>query len=139
MVGHFEQPVDPKVPFFDCGFSRRESAIDYKEVNAREDGTWSTPFQVLGGVSDDLHRGEKRRCARIVRAYVASIQVKTSMQPSVKAGCEIILSTQRLRDSYAARQKSGTSRSFGLAGLYAEGFRPKRLRIHGSNGLKNLR
>jgi hypothetical protein len=52
VVGHFDQPVDPEVPFLDCGLVRREVAVDHKEVNARPDGICDKPFQALRGVGE---------------------------------------------------------------------------------------
>jgi hypothetical protein len=44
VVGHFDQPVDPEVPFFNCGLVGREVAVDHKEVNAGTDGICDKPF-----------------------------------------------------------------------------------------------
>jgi hypothetical protein len=51
VVGHFDQPVDPEVSFFNRGLAGCEVAVDHKEVNARPDGICDKPFQALGGVS----------------------------------------------------------------------------------------
>jgi hypothetical protein len=52
VVGHFDQPVDPEVPFLNRGLVGCEVAVDYKEVNARADGICDKPFQTLRGVSE---------------------------------------------------------------------------------------
>jgi hypothetical protein len=52
VVGHLDQHVHPEVPFLDCGFVRREVAVDHKEVNARPDGICDKPFQTLRGVGE---------------------------------------------------------------------------------------
>jgi hypothetical protein len=50
VVGHFDQPVDPEVPFLNRGLVGREVAIDHKKVDTRLDGICDKPFQALGGV-----------------------------------------------------------------------------------------
>jgi hypothetical protein len=52
VVGHLDQHVHPEVPFLDCGFVRREVAVDHKEVNARPDGICDKPFQALSGIGE---------------------------------------------------------------------------------------
>jgi hypothetical protein len=52
VVGHFDQPIDPEVPFFNRGLVGREVAVDHKEVNARPDGICDKPFQTLRGVGE---------------------------------------------------------------------------------------
>jgi hypothetical protein len=52
VVGHFDQHVDPEVPFLDRGLVGREVAVDHKEVNARPDGIRDKPFQTLAGVGE---------------------------------------------------------------------------------------
>jgi hypothetical protein len=52
VVGHFDQPVDPEVPFLNRGLVRCEIAIDHKEVNARLDGICDKPLQALSGVNE---------------------------------------------------------------------------------------
>ena len=52
VVGHFDQPVDPEVPFLNRGLVGREVAIDHKEINARADGVCDKPFQALSGVGE---------------------------------------------------------------------------------------
>jgi hypothetical protein len=52
VVGHFDQPVNPCVPFLNRGLVGREVAIDYNEVNARPDGICDKPFQAPGGVGE---------------------------------------------------------------------------------------
>jgi len=52
VVGHFDQPVDPEVPFLNCGLVGREIAVDHKEVNARLDGICDKPFQTMCGVGE---------------------------------------------------------------------------------------
>jgi len=52
VVGHFDQPVDPEVPFLNGGLVRREVAVDHKEINVRPDGICDKPFQTLRGVGE---------------------------------------------------------------------------------------
>jgi hypothetical protein len=52
VVGHFDQPVDPEVPFLYRGLIGREVAVDHKEINARLDGICDKPFQALSGVGE---------------------------------------------------------------------------------------
>jgi hypothetical protein len=52
VVGHFDQHVNPEVPFHDCGLVGREVTVDYKEVNAHPDGICDKPFQTMCGVSE---------------------------------------------------------------------------------------
>jgi hypothetical protein len=52
VVGHFDQPVDPEVPFLDRGLVGDEVAVDHKAVNARPDGICDKPFQTLSGVGE---------------------------------------------------------------------------------------
>jgi hypothetical protein len=52
VVGHFNQPVDPEVPFLNRGLIGREVAVDHKEINARPDGICDKPLQTLRGVSE---------------------------------------------------------------------------------------
>jgi hypothetical protein len=52
VVGHLDQPIDPEVPFLDCGLIGREVAVDHKEVNARPDSICEKPLQTLGGVGE---------------------------------------------------------------------------------------
>jgi hypothetical protein len=52
VVGHFDQSVDPEVPFLNRGLVGREVAVDHKEVNARPDGICDKPFQTLRGVGE---------------------------------------------------------------------------------------
>jgi hypothetical protein len=52
VVGHFDQPVDPEVPFLDRCLVGRKVAVDYKEVNARPDGIGDKPFQTLRGIGE---------------------------------------------------------------------------------------
>jgi hypothetical protein len=52
VVGHFDEPVDPEVPFLNRGLVGRQVAVDHKEVNARADGVCDKPFQALGGVGE---------------------------------------------------------------------------------------
>jgi hypothetical protein len=52
VIGHFDQSVDPEVPFLNRGLIRREVAIDYKEVNACPDGICDKPFQALSGIRE---------------------------------------------------------------------------------------
>jgi hypothetical protein len=51
VVGHFDQPIDPEVPFLDCGLVGCEVAVDHKEVNARMDGIGDKAVQAVGGVT----------------------------------------------------------------------------------------
>jgi hypothetical protein len=52
VVGHFDQHVNPEVPFLNCRLVRREVTVDHSEVNARPDGICDKPFQALGGVGE---------------------------------------------------------------------------------------
>jgi hypothetical protein len=52
VVGHFDQPIDPEVPFLNGGLVRREITVDHKEVNARPDSICDKPFQALSGVGE---------------------------------------------------------------------------------------
>jgi len=52
VAGHFDQPVDPEVPFPDRGLVGCEVAVEYKEVNARADGICDKPLQAVGGVGE---------------------------------------------------------------------------------------
>jgi hypothetical protein len=52
VVGHFDQPVYPEVPFLNRGLVGCEVAVDHKEVNARPDGICDKPFQALRGVGE---------------------------------------------------------------------------------------
>jgi hypothetical protein len=52
VVGHFNQPVDPEVPFLNCCLVGREVAVDHKEVNAGPDGICDKPLQALSGVGE---------------------------------------------------------------------------------------
>jgi hypothetical protein len=52
VVGHFDQPVDPEVPFLNRGLVGCEIAVDHKEVNPRPDGICDKPFQALSGVGE---------------------------------------------------------------------------------------
>jgi hypothetical protein len=52
VVGHFDQPVDPEVPFLNRGLVGGQVAVDHKEVNARLDGICDKPFQALGGIGE---------------------------------------------------------------------------------------
>jgi hypothetical protein len=52
VVGHFDQPVDPEVPFLNRGLVGCEVAVDHKEVNARTDGICDKPFNTPGGVGE---------------------------------------------------------------------------------------
>jgi hypothetical protein len=52
VVGHFNQPVDPEVPFVNRGLVGREVAVDHKEVNAPLDGICGKPLHTLSGVGE---------------------------------------------------------------------------------------
>jgi hypothetical protein len=52
VIGHFDQPVDPEVPFLNRGLVSREVAVDHKKVNVRLDGIRDKPFQALSGVGE---------------------------------------------------------------------------------------
>jgi hypothetical protein len=52
VVGHFDQHIDPEVPFLNRGLIRREVAVDHKKVYARPDGICDKPFKTLRGVSE---------------------------------------------------------------------------------------
>jgi hypothetical protein len=52
VIGHFDQPVDPEVPFPNCGLVGCEVSVNHKEVNARPDGICDKPFQTLGCVGE---------------------------------------------------------------------------------------
>jgi hypothetical protein len=50
--GHFDEPVDPKVPFLDRGLVGCEVAVGHKEVNARPAGICDKPSHTLRGVAE---------------------------------------------------------------------------------------
>jgi hypothetical protein len=52
VVGHFDQPIDPEVPFLNRGLVGREVAVDHKEVNTRLGGVCDKPLQTLRGVGE---------------------------------------------------------------------------------------
>ncbi len=51
MVGHFDQPVDPEVPFLNRGLVGREVAVDYKQVCLLADSVIHEPTQAPNGVT----------------------------------------------------------------------------------------
>jgi hypothetical protein len=52
VIGHFDQPVDPEVTFFNRGLVRGEVAVHYKKVYLCPDGIGDKPFQTLRGVGE---------------------------------------------------------------------------------------
>jgi hypothetical protein len=52
VVGHFDQPVDPKVSFLNRGFVGGQVTVDHKNINVRLNGICDKPFEALSGVGE---------------------------------------------------------------------------------------